>query len=335
MSKVSSELLEEMRQSLLEDSELNLNYLILSISSCLIATLGLLSNSPAVIIGAMIIAPLMLPLRGLAFGALEGNPLLFRGSLTSLFIATLVAILLSCGVGYIVALPEFGSEVLARTQPNLIDLGIAVVAGGISGFAKVRPKISDALAGTAIAVALMPPLCVVGLSLSQGFWQFSLGALLLYLTNFLGITLACMLIFIKAGYFRSQKSIVALAWTLALTGVLVIPLGLSFWQLIRQAQLQATLKSILVSRTVTVGQQVELIKTEVDWTANPPIVRLNVQAENSITSKQVELVEKFIQREMGQPFRLVFQVREVQEVYSEEQKDRRQKFPSYNKRKYP
>lgn len=318
MNKVSLEEIEQIRDSLLEDSHLNLNYMVLTVSACLIASFGLLSNSAAAIIGAMIIAPLMMPLRGLAFGALQGNALLFRHSLISLIVATGVGIFLSCFLGLIVDLPEFGSEVLARTQPNLIDLGIAVVAGGMSGFAKTRPKVGDAMAGTAIAVALMPPLCVVGLSLSQGYWQFSWGAFLLYLTNFLGIVLACMLVFIWAGYAKKGKTKRALASTLALTGVLVIPLGISFVQLIRQAQLQATLRSILVSRTVTVGQQVELIKTDVDWTANPPLVRLIVRANKPLTSKQVDLVEKFIEKEMKRPFQLVFQVREVREVRSKD-----------------
>ncbi|OCR00995.1 hypothetical protein BCD67_06450 [Oscillatoriales cyanobacterium USR001] len=318
MTKVSVAEIEQMHDSLLEDSHLNLNYMVLTVSACLIASFGLLSNSAAVIIGAMIIAPLMMPLRGLAFAALEGNTRLFRRSLISLFVATAVGILLSCFLGVLVDLPEFGSEVLARTQPNLIDLGIAVVAGGMSGFAKTRPKVGDAMAGTAIAVALMPPLCVVGLSLSQGFWQFSWGAFLLYLTNFLGIILACMVVFIWAGYGGKSKTKRALASTLALTAVLVIPLGISFAQLVRQVQLQASLKKILVSRTVTVGQQVELIRTNVDWTANPPVVHLDVLANEPLTSKQVDLVEKFIQKEMKRPFRLVFRVREVREVRSKD-----------------
>ncbi|MGE5660324.1 MAG: DUF389 domain-containing protein [Actinomycetota bacterium] len=314
MSKVSAEALEAMYLSLLEEAQLNLNYMILTVGACLIATFGLIANSTAVIIGAMIVAPLMMPLRGLAFGALEGNPVLFRRSLSSLLVATLVAIFLSYSLGLLLNFPEFGSEVLARTQPNLIDLGIAVAAGGISGFAKVRPRISDALAGTAIAVALMPPLCVVGLSLSQKMWQFSWGALLLYLTNFLGITLACMLVFVWAGYSPLAKSRKALFWALALTGVLVIPLGASFVQLLRQAQLQATIRKILVSRTVTVGQQVELINTEVNWTAAPPEVRLIVLAKQPLTAKQVALVEQFLTREMRQPFQLIFEVRKVEEV---------------------
>ncbi|MGL4377935.1 MAG: DUF389 domain-containing protein [Microcoleaceae cyanobacterium] len=315
MSQASAEAIEKMRQELLEDSELNLNFMILTITACLIATFGLLSNSTAVIIGAMIVAPLMMPLRGLAFGALEGYPQLFRRSITSLGVATIVALLLATFLGRLVGFPDFGSEVLARTEPTLNDLGIAVVAGGLSGFAKVRPKVSDALAGTAIAVALMPPLCVVGLSLSQGLWQYSWGAFLLYITNLLGITVACMLVYILAGYTRPNR---VLGGAIALTGLLVIPLGLSLFQLLRQAQLEYTLKVVLLSQTITFGQQVELVRTQINWSTKIPTVYLRVRAKESVSPKQVRLVQEFVSQQLKQPFKLVFEVAPVQNVVADE-----------------
>jgi uncharacterized hydrophobic protein (TIGR00271 family) len=262
--KVAQRELHECRNGLLEESTLDFNYLVLILGSCAIATFGLLSNSTAVIIGAMIVAPLMLPIRGLAFGALEGNVVLFRKGLIAIAVGTLVAIVLACLLGYLVRLPEFGSEVFARSKPTLLDLGIAVAAGGISGFAKVQPKISGTLAGTAIAVALMPPICVIGLGLSQANWSLSLGATLLYLTKLLGITLSCMLIFLMAGYTPLERARQALGWTLAFTGILLIPLGISTFELVRQAQLEASLKQALLNRTITF-QRVQLIKSDTNW----------------------------------------------------------------------
>ncbi|MFB2878955.1 DUF389 domain-containing protein [Floridanema aerugineum] len=311
MAKISIDTVKQMRQELLEDSQLNFNFMILTIGACLIATFGLVSNSAAVIIGAMIVAPLMMPLRGAAFGALEGDPQLLGEAIKSIAIATLFSTLVSWSIGRVIALPEFGSEVLARTEPTLLDLGVAVTAGAISGFAKVRPKISDAFAGTAIAVALMPPICVVGLSLSQGIWNYSWGAFLLYLTNLLGIVLACMLVFIGAGYAKYNH---AFNWTLGMASILLIPLGISFFQLLRQAQLHHTIKSILLNRTITVGQMVELKHTNVDWSAQPPRVYLTVRSNNQISPNQVHLVENFLSKEMGRPFTLVFQVEQIQEV---------------------
>jgi uncharacterized membrane protein len=92
MRKVPEAQLENLRQNLLEDSQVNLNYLFLTITACLIATGGLLLNSLAAIIAAMIVAPLMLPMRGLALGALEGDVTLFRRSILSIFIGALTAV---------------------------------------------------------------------------------------------------------------------------------------------------------------------------------------------------------------------------------------------------
>lgn len=310
-------------QELWNDAGWDTDYVVLTHTSCLIATFGLISNSAAVIIGAMLVAPLMLPLRGLAFGALAGEFSLFRKALLAIAGGTLVAIALSSVIGLIAGIPEFKSEIINRTQPNLIDLGVAMAAGLISGFAKLRPKLSDALAGTAIAVALMPPLCVVGLSLSQGYGSLATGAFLLYVTNLLGITLACMLVFIVAGYAKINH---VLGVAFGLTALLIIPLGASFLQLVRQAQLEKAIQDKLVRETVTVGQQqVELLRTRVNWTAQPPIVYLSLQVgkkqggeELEITPKQVQEVEKFISTAAKQDLELVFLVNDVKVITAEE-----------------
>ncbi|MCL1468825.1 DUF389 domain-containing protein [Argonema galeatum] len=308
--------LERIQLELLEESNLDINYLVLILGSCVIATLGLLSNSVAVIIGAMIVAPLMLPIRGLAFGALEGHVVLVRKGLSAIAVGTFLAIVLAVLLGSLIRLPEFGSEVIARSKPTLLDLGIAVAAGGISGFAKVQPKVSGTLAGTAIAVALMPPICVIGLALSQGNWSLSLGATLLYLTNLLGITLSCMLTFLIAGYTPLHRARKALTWTLVFTAILVIPLGVSFVELIKQARLEASLKKALLNRTITF-QRVVLMKSDANWLTNPPEVRLNVRSSEPLTPKQVRLLEEFVEKEMGQHITLIFEVGQVEEVRRE------------------
>ena len=164
--RVSPQALKHMGDSLLEEATPGNSFKVLTIGACMIATFGLLSNSAAVIIGAMLIAPLMLPIRGLAFGILEAEQPLIRTSLRAIVIGTTLAIGISFLLGRAVNLSDYGSEVWGRTQPTLLDLGIAVTAGALAGFAKIEAKLSSSLAGTAIAVALMPPLCVVGLWLA-------------------------------------------------------------------------------------------------------------------------------------------------------------------------
>lgn len=261
----------KLRESLMKDSLFNKNYLILTLSSCLLATLGLIINSSAVIIGAMIIAPLMLPLRGISFATLEGDFLLLKRSFIAIISGTFLSIFCAFIVGITLIIPELNSEILARTEPTLIDLLIALIAGGISGYAKIRPEVGDAIPGTAIAVALMPPLCVVGLCLSQGKWDMGSGAMLLYLTNLLGINLACILVYILAGYAKSNEVARTLSWgvSLILIGLLAIPLAISFSKLIGQAKIHHSIQQILVNRSLSNPDEVKVFNLGINWNKNP------------------------------------------------------------------
>ena len=300
----------KIRESLLKDAKLDQNYLILILSSCLIATFGLLINSAAVIIGAMIIAPLMLPLRGLSFATLEGDAKLLRSSAEAIAFGTIIAVSCSLVIGLIIGLPQFGSEISSRTQPTLIDLLIAIVAGGISGYAKIRPEMSDAIPGTAISVALMPPLCVVGLTLSQGRWEAALGASLLYLTNLIGINLACIVVYVWGGYARSNELGRNLSWSvsIALIIMLAIPLGISFWQLSNQAQVNYSLNKILVTESRLNQKSIEVESLRVDWQTQPPSVLLEVEVAEPISSAEVKVVEKLLQQQLNKTFVVIFDV---------------------------
>jgi uncharacterized membrane protein len=104
---------------------------------------------------------------------LQGNVTLFRKGLIAVAIGILLAVALAWCLGVLVGIPSYGSEVLSRSEPTLLDLGIAVAAGGISGYAKVEPKVSGSVAGTAIVVALMPRIYAIGLGLAQANWSLS------------------------------------------------------------------------------------------------------------------------------------------------------------------
>ena len=311
--RVSPQAHQHMQDSLLDEAELNYDYGVLIVGSCLIATFGLLSNSAAVIIGAMLIAPLMLPIRSMAFGILEGDWKLVQTGAKSLGIGTGIAVVLSAFIGIGSGFLAYDSEVLSRSSPTLLDLGIAIAAGGIGGYAKVQPKLSSTLAGTAIAVALMPPLCVVGLGLAQLDMSLSLGAALLYLTNLLGITLSCMIAFFVAGYSPFRRARRPLSGVVVLTALLVVPLGISLTRLVRQNQLEANVREILLKETETF-KNVEMVSSRTDWRMSPPLVQMEVNAPAPITPKQVRLLEAFVASKMSRPFIFVFQVREVRRV---------------------
>ena len=312
----------KIRESLVKDSKLDQNYLILILSSCLIATFGLLINSAAVIIGAMIIAPLMLPLRGFSFATLEGDAKLLSRSTGAIALGTIIAVGCSLIIGLVIGIPQFGSEIWSRTQPTLIDLLIAIVAGGISGYAKIRPEMSDAIPGTAISVALMPPLCVVGLTLSQGQWEAALGASLLYLTNLIGINLACIVVYVWGGYARSNELSRNLSWgvSILLIIMLAIPLGISFWQMIDRAKVNSSINKILVTESQFKHKSIELESLRVNWKAKPHSVLLKVKVAEPISSAEVKVVEQLLQQQLDKTFVVVFDVTASQRVKSSDSK---------------
>jgi uncharacterized hydrophobic protein (TIGR00271 family) len=153
-----------------------------------IASLGLLQNSPAVVIGSMLLAPLMTPMIGLGLALGQADVRVMRlcgksiglGFLLTLAVSYLIGIITPAGV----TLPD---EVLARGGPNVLDLLIAVFAAAAATFAMARPNISGAIAGVAIATALVPPVCAVGISLAHGEWLNAFGASALFFTNLVAI----------------------------------------------------------------------------------------------------------------------------------------------------
>lgn len=182
------------------------DYFLLVLLSCAISTFGLITNSVAVIIGAMLIAPLMSPILALSLSSVAGEPRIYRRALTALIAGSLLAVALSALLGWINSLLPFGflvelpTEILARSRPSPFDLGIALAGGAAAAYALAQPHLSAALPGVAISTALMPPLCTVGIGLAIGRPQIALGALLLFLTNFAAISFAGIVIFVTLGF---------------------------------------------------------------------------------------------------------------------------------------
>lgn len=157
-----------------------------------IASLGLNVNSPAVIIGAMLISPLMGPIMGLGFGMAINDLSLLRKSLISYLFASGVSLAASTIYFFISPLNEAHSEILARTAPNIYDVLIALF-GGLAGMLVTSSKLKgNVIPGVAIATALMPPLCTAGYGLATLKFDFFVGALYLFFINTVFIALATL-----------------------------------------------------------------------------------------------------------------------------------------------
>ncbi len=189
----------EVREGLIDDAEPGRDYFVLIVLSSIIAALGLLLNSPAVVIGAMLVAPLMSPILAFSLAIVLGEVRLLRTSLEAVFKGVVASIIVSILVGLISPLKEMTTEIMARTQPTLLDLFIALASGMAGAYALSRKDVSAALPGVAIAAALAPPLSVVGLGIAVGNIPAAGGALLLFLTNIITISLAGMIIFTLLG----------------------------------------------------------------------------------------------------------------------------------------
>ncbi len=300
------------------EARLDQSFVVLTVAASLIATLGLLADSAAVVIGAMLIAPWILPLRSASFAILDGQLRLVGRALLTLAVGVAITVLTSAALGLVAHLPVLGDEVLGRTTPNLLDLGIALVAGSVATYGRLKPEAVSSVAGTAIAVALVPPVCVLGLLLALQEWDPAKGAALLFAANLLGIlsggllTLVATQASLRQQLFRSQMGLVSLL----LTGLLLIPLTGGFVTLLGQAQQRQALEEVeraitesLRQRTITLGRDSELTDVKIDWTQNPPLIKaaVRVSRPNLPTPKQVAAVQDFINKTQKFRYRLLVQ----------------------------
>ena len=165
-------------------------YWLLLLLSAVIACAGVVSDSTATVIGAMIIAPLMVPILGVVLGVVLADGPNLRRCLLLLIAGAAAVVALSWLLGHLVPYPVIAatnSQVAARVTPRIVDLVAALATGSVGSVALTRPDVSDTLPGVAIAISLVPPLAVAGLTLESGSPGEFVGALLLFATNVVAI----------------------------------------------------------------------------------------------------------------------------------------------------
>ena len=227
-----------------EESDLTARYMFMLMMSAAIAILGLLLSSPAVVIGAMLLSPLMGPIIGLGFSLAVGDFHWMRQAARSLAIGTVLSVLLCAFIVMLSPLQTVTSEIAARTRPNLFDLGVALFSALAGAYAMIRGR-EGTVVGVAIATALMPPLAVVGFGLATLNLTVFTGALLLYITNLMTIALTAAVMARLYG-FRTTLSERQTQLQTALIAVifiaLAVPLGLALRQIAWEAQAARVIK---------------------------------------------------------------------------------------------
>lgn len=233
--------------SVARDARLDRKYLLLITLSAAIATLGLLQNSPAVVIGAMLVSPLLGPIMGVGFGLVTLESGLVRRSLVTLAAGMAVAILIAMAIVWLSPVQDVTSELRARTRPTLLDLGVAVV-GGVAGVYAIIRGLSGVMVGVAIATALVPPLSTIGFGVATGRFDFALGAALLFLTNTLAIAFAATLVARLNRFGPSltrQHTLMQVAGIIGVLGLLSIPLGLTLNQIALEIRARSAVQNVL------------------------------------------------------------------------------------------
>jgi uncharacterized hydrophobic protein (TIGR00271 family) len=202
--------------------------------SAAIAAFGLLADSGAVVIGAMLVAPLMTPIMGAAAATVTANNGRLWRALSIIALGTVVAIAVGWLVsavagGRVIDVKALPDEIRGRTFPGLLDLGIAIAAGAAAGYIAPRRSAISALPGVGIAVALVPPLAAVGITAQLGLSAESRNALLLYLTNLAAIILSAGIVLFLSGFRPHHESTkrgfrIRLAVTVGSVALVAVPL---------------------------------------------------------------------------------------------------------------
>ncbi|MEC4893025.1 MAG: TIGR00341 family protein [Oscillatoria sp. PMC 1051.18] len=282
-------------------------YFLLALSS-IISTLGLLAGSAATIIGAMIIAPLMGPIIGMAYSMVVANRRLLRRSSLTLFTGVVMTIIVSMAIANTIGLRTLSEEILARVNPTLIDLGVAMCAGAAGAFAKCRRSIGDALPGVAIAVALVPPLSVIGIGLSIGSKSVTGGASLLFLTNLISIIFSGGLVFLFHRYGSLERAKKGLFISIVGLTLLGLPLGFSLKTLLIKENVRRSISVLIRRQTLTFSDK-DIRTIQVVPQGDELFVEVEVAAAfNSISETQVNLVRDFLENELERPVNLQVKV---------------------------
>ena len=209
-------------QGLRIGSRLNTDFLTMLGLAAAIASLGLLQDSPAVVIGSMLLAPLMTPMLGAGLALAQANPKLGNTALRSIFYGFLLTLAVSYAIGWITPGEEMTVQILARGEPNLLDLAIALFSAAAAAYALARPNLVGAIAGVAIATALVPPLCCAGVSLAYRQYPNAAGAGVLFVTNLVAIILSAAGTFHLLGVMSTRANTTQRRWVLRIVTLLVL-----------------------------------------------------------------------------------------------------------------
>ena len=286
--------------------------------SVLIAVMGLLADSTAVVIGAMLVAPLMSPVLAAAAALVMGWPgrvvrqlgISFAGAAGAVGLAALTSLVFPATI------EPLPGEILARTSPNLLDLGIALAAGSAGAYAQIRRAAADALTGVAVAVALVPPLAVVGICLQLQLFGLALGAFLLFLANVIGIVMSAAVTFLICGLvpgrrWQSGSGLIArgIRWAALAVIIMTLPLHITRTQVLPPVDPTEDVELAVDRFVETAKGDAEVISVSVERASDE--LSVDIVLTGSTNSPDAGQVADFLARELAEAVAVTIQIVEV------------------------
>ncbi|MEN6670725.1 TIGR00341 family protein [Psychrobacter sp. B38] len=285
-------------------------YFIMNILSAIIASYGLVTNSAAVVIGAMLVAMMLGPITGVALAIIDHRMPLLRRSIITVLIGVSLVILVGFIIGWLHKDQPLTAEILSRTQPTSMDLMIALAGGTAGAYAMVSPHLSVAVVGVAVATALVPPLAASGILFANGEIQLGFGALLLAITNIIAIQFTNALVLWILGFrrlvdddYQSNTYLTFLqrnAITLLLLGGLGTYLTINLQTNAKQQAFENDVKEAINSYFIDKGNV--LTNTQFDTIDDKQVVRAVIRGETTPTAYDVQQIETTITKDMVENF---------------------------------
>lgn len=216
-----------------KNARLDYNFLVLVMLSTVVASIGLIENNVAVVIGAMVIAPLLGPNLAFGLGTALGDLSLMKNALQTLFAGILLAMTLSVVIGIVWPFPITSPELLMRTEPGLDSIALAFASGAAAALS-ISTGLPSVLVGVMVAVALLPPAATCGLMIGHGRFDYASGAALLLAVNVVSVNLACKLVFLFKGiqprtWWEKEKAKKAMRLYILVWVVTLLVLGLAIY----------------------------------------------------------------------------------------------------------
>lgn len=288
------------------------SFYLMMVLSTTIAAFGLLVGSTAVVIGAMLVAPLMGPIFGIGLGVSNGDQRLIKNAVISEVLGIILAITIAVLIGLIPIRLGLSSEIISRTQPTIYDIIIALFSGVAGAYAMVDERIGSALPGVAIATALVPPLASCGICLALHEWTMAAGAFLLFFVNFLAIEVAAAGVYWLTGLVElpgsdtvSLKAFMQRFWlSLLILALVAVFMTRSLQQIAASYTLSESLKTNLTEQ-VAINTGATLSDIRYQYAGDKLQVMAEVLTPQEIDYRQVSRIEKSLQETVNPNIHLI------------------------------